>query len=137
MAQAITKRINAMPAQLEHANFTVSDPAATANWMREVFGWHLRWEGDAMAGGHTKHVGTEAHYVALYNPGNAGTLTNTSYETIGALNHIAVVVDDLDATENAVLAQGFTSGNHADYEPGRRFYFHDADGIEYEVVQYD
>lgn len=88
-----------MPAQLEHANFTVSDPAATADWMREVFGWHLRWEGDAMAGGHTKHVGTEAHYVALYNPGNAGTLMNTSYETIGALNHIAVVVDDLDATE--------------------------------------
>ncbi|UWR36990.1 VOC family protein [Sulfitobacter sp. W074] len=126
-----------MPAQLEHANFTVSDPAATADWMREVFGWHLRWEGDAMAGGHTKHVGTEAHYVALYNPGNAGTLTNTSYETIGALNHIAVVVDDLDATEKTVLAQGFTTGNHADYEPGRRFYFHDADGIEYEVVQYD
>ncbi|WP_339637551.1 VOC family protein [uncultured Sulfitobacter sp.] len=126
-----------MPAQLEHANFTVSDPAATANWMREVFGWHLRWEGDAMAGGHTKHVGTEAHYVALYNPGKAGTLTNTSYETIGALNHIAVVVDDLEATEKAALAQGFATGNHADYEPGRRFYFHDADGIEYEVVQYD
>ncbi len=126
-----------MPAQLEHANFTVSDPAATANWMREVFGWHLRWEGDAMAGGHTKHVGTEAYYVALYNPGKAGTLTNTSYETIGALNHIAVVVDDLEATEKAVLAQGFATGNHADYEPGRRFYFHDADGIEYEVVQYD
>ena len=105
-----------MPAQLEHANFTVSDPAATADWMREVFGWHLRWEGDAMAG---------------------GPLMNTSYETIGALNHIAVVVDDLDATEKAVLAQGFTTGNHADYEPGRRFYFHDADGIEYEVVQYD
>ena len=39
--------------------------------------------------------------------------------------------------KKAVLAQGFTTGNHADYEPGRRFYFHDADGIEYEVVQYD
>ena len=126
-----------MPAQLEHANFTVSDPAATARWMGEVFGWHLRWEGDAMAEGHTKHVGTKDHYVALYNPGKAGTLMNTSYETIGALNHIAVVVDDLDATEKAVLAQGFTTGNHADYEPGRRFYFHDADGIEYEVVQHD
>ncbi|MGJ8556368.1 MAG: VOC family protein, partial [Sulfitobacter geojensis] len=31
----------------------------------------------------------------------------------------------------------FKTSNHADYEPGRRFYFHDTDGVEFEVVQYD
>ena len=36
-----------MPAMFEHANITVSDPAATAAWMEKLFGWHLRWEGDA------------------------------------------------------------------------------------------
>jgi catechol 2,3-dioxygenase-like lactoylglutathione lyase family enzyme len=64
------------------------------------------------------------------------TKTNT-YTQVGGLNHIAVVVEDIDATEAAVIAHGFKTGNHADYEPGRRFYFHDDDDIEYEVVQYD
>ena len=125
-----------MPAHLEHANITVSDPAATARWMQQLFGWHIRWEGDAMMGGHTKHVGTDAHYVALYTPGTPTAPTDDTYQTIGGLNHLAVVVDDLDASEAAIKAHGFETGNHGDYEPGRRFYFHDADGIEYEVVSY-
>lgn len=126
-----------MPATLEHANFTVSDPKATAAWMETLFGWHIRWQGDAMAGGHTVHVGDAERYLALYTPGETLTNPPSSYVAVGGLNHIAVVVDDLDATEAAIKAHGFETGNHADYEPGRRFYFHDADGIEYEVVQYD
>lgn len=126
-----------MTATLEHVNYTVSDPAATAAWMQKLFGWHIRWEGDAMAGGHTKHVGTDAHYVAIYTPGDTTVAKHSSYKVAGGLNHIAVVVNDLDATEAAITAHGFKTVNHADYEPGRRFYFHDDDGIEYEVVQYD
>ncbi len=125
-----------MTATLEHVNYTVSDPAATAAWMQKLFGWKIRWEGDAMAGGHTKHVGTATHYVALYTPGRASAAKDSSYQVSGGLNHLAVVVEDLDATEAAIIAHGFKTGNHADYEPGRRFYFHDDDGIEYEVVQY-
>ena len=44
--------------------------------------------------------------------------------------------EGLIASEAAIKAHGFETGNHGDYEPGRRFYFHDADGIEYEVVSY-
>lgn len=126
-----------MQARLEHANYTVSDPAATAAWMEALFGWRVRWQGDAMAGGRTVHVGNEAQYLALYSPGDGASRAPDSYTHIAGLNHIAVVVDDLDAMETAVRAQGFKTGNHADYEPGRRFYFHDHDGIEYEVVSYD
>lgn len=125
-----------MPAMLEHANITVSDPEATALWMQKLFGWHVRWQGDAMMGGHTKHVGTDSHYVALYSPGKTSAATDDPYQTTGGLNHLAVVVDDIDAIEAAIRAHGFKTCNHADYEPGRRFYFHDADGIEFEVVQY-
>jgi catechol 2,3-dioxygenase-like lactoylglutathione lyase family enzyme len=131
-----TAEENEMPARLEHANYTVADPAATAAWMAEVFGWKIRWEGDA-ADSHTKHVGTDTQYVALYRPDTPTPVATPRYRQIGGLNHIAVVVDDIDATEEAVRAQGFTPGRHADYEPGRRFYFQDADGMEYEVVQYD
>lgn len=126
-----------MSGQLEHANFTVSNPEATAAWMTKVFGWHVRWQGAAIAGGHTVHIGSDTQYVALYTPPKGATSGASSYDTIGGLNHIGVVVDDLDAAEVLVKAQGFTPKNHADYEPGRRFYFHDHDGIEYELVQYD
>ena len=52
-------------------------------------------------------------------------------------NHIAVTVDDIDAMEAKVAAAGYEPRAHGDYEPGRRFYFYDHDGIEFEVVQYD
>jgi catechol 2,3-dioxygenase-like lactoylglutathione lyase family enzyme len=125
-----------MPALLEHANYTVSDPATTAAWMEKLFGWQIRWQGDAIAGGHSVHVGTPDRYLALYSPGAPEKSVQSSYTTVAGLNHIAVVVEDLDTTEAALKEHGFVTGNHADYEPGRRFYFHDHDGIEYEVVQY-
>ena len=127
-----------MAAQLEHANYTVADADATAAWMCNLFGWHIRWAGASLNGGRSVHVGTDTHYLALYNPGtSAQEATDDNYATVGGLNHLAVTVDDLDQMEDAVLALGFKTGNHADYEPGRRFYFHDHDGIEYEVVSYN
>lgn len=122
---------------LEHVNYTVKDPDATAAWMQDVFGWHLRWSGPGMTHGRTVHVGTDEAYVALFAYGADQSSGSDSYRTTGGLNHIAVVTDDLDSVQDRVIAAGFTPGNHQDYEPGRRFYFHDNDAIEYEVVQYD
>ena len=36
-----------------------------------------------------------------------------------------------------LIAAGLEPFNHDDYEPGRRFYFFDWDGIEFELVNYD
>ena len=127
-----------MTAMLEHTNLTVADPEATAAWMVELFGWHIRWSGEATQSGRTVHVGTKTHYLALYAPsGTAQPPKDNSYKTLGGLNHIAVVVDDLDAMAEKVVAKGFSMGQHYDYEPGRRFYFDDDNGVEFEVVQYD
>ena len=126
-----------MQARLEHTNLTVSDPEKTAAWMEQVFGWHIRWAGAAMQTGRTVHVGTQGQYLALFTPGNPGQPQDDNYATIGGLNHIAVETDDIYAMETRVKSAGFQTVNHADYEPGRRFYFHDHDNIEYEVVQYD
>jgi len=123
-------------ARLEHLNITVSDPKATAAWMERLFGWRIRWEGPGMQTGYTVHVGDDDSYVALFSFGDAKRSTDSNYTHVGGFNHLAVVVDDLDRMEEAVKAEGFETGNHADYEPGRRFYFHDHDGIEVEVVSY-
>ena len=93
-----------------------------------------------MAGaGYTVHVGTDDTYVAVYSgaqPDQIVPKRDESYMTRGGLNHIGVVVDDLDAVEAKVIAMGLTPKSHADYEPGRRFYFDDPDGVEIEVISY-
>ncbi len=122
---------------LEHVNVTVSDPAKTADMLCDLFNWQIRWSGDSINGGKTIHVGSSGSYVALYSPEGETNATDSSYERLGGLNHIAVVVKDLNSIEALVKTAGFTPVNHADYEPGRRFYFRDHDNIEYEVVEYD
>ena len=125
-------------ARLEHANITVRDAASTAAWLGRAFGWGIRWEGSAMNGeGYTIHVGTDADYLALYQPKSAKDGVRPDYLTSGQLNHIGIVVYDLDAAEIAVRAEGYEPHSHQDYEPGARFYFYDENEIEYEIVAYD
>ncbi|MEE4187385.1 MAG: VOC family protein, partial [Roseobacter sp.] len=80
-----------MPAQLEHANITVTDARKTARWMKTLFGWHERWEGPTQDGGRSLHIGTDAQYLALYQPPQTTEQAASSYLTKGGLNHLAVV----------------------------------------------
>lgn len=121
--------------RIEHVNVTVRDPSRAARLMQELFGWRIRWQGPARDGGHTVHVGSEDAYVALYT-GAGVTYSDDDFAKGHPLNHIGVVVDDLDLVETRVSAAGLVPFSHGDYEPGRRFYFLDPDGIEYEVVSY-
>ena len=117
---------------LEHANITVSDPDRSSALLQQLCGWHERWRGPSQLGGWTIHVGTERDYIALYtNEGRGGP-----YPKGAPLNHLGLVVDDLDAAEAIVLAAGLVPFSHGDYEPGKRFYFFDWDGIEFEMVSY-
>lgn len=125
-----------MTARLEHVNIAVADPGATAAMLARLFGWAVRWEGVALGTGYSVHVGDDDSYVALYRPGHDMQPSEPRYRRFGTLNHIGVVVPDLNATEALVRAEGYEPHSHADYEPGRRFYFDGPDGVEYEVVQY-
>ena len=121
---------------LEHVNITVADPDHTAALLCSLFDWQVRWAGTAMQSGRAVHVGSTDSYVALFSFGDPVAGHEVSYRTRGGLNHIAVVVDDLDATETGIKTAGYTTENHADYAPGRRFYFTEENGIEFEVVSY-
>jgi catechol 2,3-dioxygenase-like lactoylglutathione lyase family enzyme len=121
--------------RIEHVNVTVSDPERAARLMESVFGWRVRWQGPSMNGGRTIHVGSEDHYVALY-AAKARPAADAGFTKGRPLNHIGVEVDDLDATEARVVEAGLIPFSHGDYEPGRRFYFFDPDGIEFEVISY-
>lgn len=118
--------------QIEHANLTVTDPARSAELFKQLCGWHERWSGPSQTYGHTIHVGSETTYLALYtNDEAAGGYTKGQ-----PLNHVGLLVDDLDEAEKVVAASGLKPFGHDDYEPGKRFYFYDWDGIEFEVISY-
>lgn len=117
---------------LEHANVTVSDPDRLANLLKALCGWHERWRGPSQLGGWTIHVGNARDYLAVYTHDEAVP----RHAKGQPLNHIGLVVDDLDAAEELVKQAGLVPFNHADYEPGKRFYFYDWDGIEFEIVSY-
>lgn len=121
--------------RIEHVNISVTDPARSAALMETLFGWHIRWQGAAMAGGQTIHVGSDDDYLALYTNSEIAA-ADPHYAKGAPMNHVGVVVDDLDAVEAKVIAAGLEPFSHGDYEPGRRFYFFDWNRIEFEVVSY-
>ena len=120
-------------ASIEHVNLTVRDPERSAALMAALFGWQERWRGPSLMGGWTIHVGDEKGYLALYtNPEHpAGRFGKGQ-----PLNHVGIEVDDLDAVEARAIAAGLVPFSHGDYEPGRRFYLFDENGIEFEIVSY-
>lgn len=82
------------------------------------------------------HVGSADSYVALYTQNKTSPSSGSSYSQVASLNHLGFVVPDLDEVEKRVRAEGMEPINFGDYEPGKRFYVHDSDGIEYEFVSY-
>jgi catechol 2,3-dioxygenase-like lactoylglutathione lyase family enzyme len=119
---------------LEHVNLTVSDLDRSKTFYRELFGLSVRWEDTLTDGRRAAHVGDERMYLALFEAAEPGRVEN-DYTRVG-LNHFGFVVDDLDEMKVRLGALGVVPHSEQDYEPGRRLYFHDPDGIEVELVQY-
>lgn len=117
---------------LEHVNITVSDIERSAALLEKLLGWRIRWRGPSQMGGETIHIGGDEDYIALYTKGApVGRFAKGV-----PLNHIGLVVADLDTAEEVVKEAGLEPFGHGDYEPGRRFYFFDWDGVEFELVSY-
>lgn len=118
---------------LEHANITVSDPERSAALFQKLCGWHERWRGPALNNGRTIHVGTDRDYLAILHPRRSAAASVCQGRS--AQPHRAGGGRSVEA-ELANVEAGLVPFNHADYEPGRRFYFFDWDGTT-EVVSYD
>lgn len=119
-------------AYLEHVNITVSDIERSAALLQQLLGWRIRWRGPSQLGGETIHVGGDEDYIAVYNKGAPVGRFGKGVP----LNHVGIVVPDLDAAEAVVRAAGLEPYSFGDYAPGRRFYFFDWDGVEFELVCY-
>ena len=120
---------------LEHTNLTVEDPDQLAAIFCRLFDWKIRWRGAAINDGITVHVGSDDSYLALYTHDDVTDTRSRNTLKINNLNHLGIVVNNLDEVESKVKDEGFEPFNHAEYDPGRRFYFM-IDKLEIEVISY-
>ncbi len=124
------------PIRIEHVNLTVSKPKEAARKLCRLFDWEIRWQGPSPAGGYTVHVGSERDYLSLYEPPGGLDRSRAASMNEAGFNHVGVEVEDLDEIERRVREEGLTPRDFDDYDPGRRFYFTDDNGIDFEVVEY-
>lgn len=118
---------------LEHVNMTVADLDRTIDFYTRLLDLKVRWKGTSRDGTAAAHVGDGRSYLALFEGG--GALPGQDYAQVG-VNHIGFVVEDLDDAKARLSALEATVHSEQDYEPGRRLYFRDPDGIEVELVEY-
>ncbi len=120
---------------IEHVNLSVADLDRSVAFYREMFDFELRWRGTNSAGRPEAHVGDERCYLALFQAERSGKYER-DYADVG-FNHFGFAVDDLARIKDRLTTKGITPHLEADYNPGRRLYFLDPDGIEVEAVEYD
>lgn len=119
---------------IEHVNLTVSNLDHSIDFYTRIFGFHVRWKGTTSDDRPAVHIGTDRYYLALFEATKSDSY-EPDYLAVGP-NHFGLVVDDLDGLRGRLTEFGISSHLEADYDPGRRLYFYDPDGIEIELVEY-
>ena len=118
---------------LEHVNFTVSDLDRSVDFYTRLFDFKVRWKGHLPDGRPAAHIGDDRQYLALFEAASPGQV-ETDMTKVG-LNHFGFVVESLDEMKFRLVELGVSPGEELEYEPGRRLYFFDPDGIEVELVE--
>lgn len=120
---------------LEHANITVNNLESSIHFFTTAFpDFKIR------GGGETNdrkwiHLGNDITYVAL-NTSIESKMIVKDYSKTG-INHLGFVVEDVNEIAERLLNAGFKRDYPKQVENYRiRDYFADADGNEYEFVQY-
>lgn len=123
--------------RLEHVNLTVRNIDTSFQFYEALFGFKKRWEGTATGEVGTVravHAGNEHTYLALFEAEREGH-SQADYGVAG-VNHIGFEVEDLELYRKRLDELGSSIHLEADYDPGKRIYFFDPDGIEIELVEY-
>ena len=125
--------------KLEHINLVVSDIEPALTFLMAAFPhWQIRTEGRDEWHGHPRrwlHVGDDETYVTL-NDFGVGPQRDLSSNQPG-LAHIGFEVPSLDEVKENLARAGFEpSDNGRDHPFRKNVYYIDAEGLEWEFVEY-
>lgn len=127
-----------MTIRLEHANLVVRDLEATLRFLHTALpDWRLRGGGRSEDGTRWLHVGDDDSYLALQEASAEAAEPWVPYAGKPGLNHLGIEVDDAAALAERLRAAGYRDTTYPNRHPHRRrVYFHDAEGRDWEFVEY-
>ncbi|ELM6650732.1 TPA: VOC family protein [Vibrio parahaemolyticus] len=126
--------------RIEHLNITVPDIDAALAFLAIVApDFKVRKDVKSPDRHRWTHVGNKQSYFALQEP-HLDSLSpkdfQKTYKNYG-VNHIGLVVNDLEVIENRLIEQGYRRGILAPEETFRkRAYFFDKAGFEWELTEF-
>ncbi len=126
-----------MEVRLEHANIVVREFDAMVRFLNTAFpAFRVRQEG-LNDGQRWMHIGTDDTYIALTEASEEPAEEWIPYSGRPGVNHLGYEVDDVEALRARLAAAGFRDSTYPNNHPHRkRVYFYDADGNDWEFVQY-
>jgi len=126
-----------MTIRMEHANLHVRHFDDAIRFLTTAFpDFRVRRESTS-DGLRWMHIGTDDTYIALNETTFDGEDTKSPYDSKPGINHLGYEVDDVDALRERLAAAGFRDSTYPNKHPYRkRVYFYDADGNDWEFVQY-
>ena len=129
---------------LEHANITVASIDASVAFLSAVYPeWKVRASGDVDTEEEGRerswlHFGSDYYYIALEENQPAHKASDSIRYWSQTINHIGLIVDDLDAACKRVeRVEGVKLGVPGEETPHRRrVYWFDGCGVEWELIEY-
>jgi catechol 2,3-dioxygenase-like lactoylglutathione lyase family enzyme len=127
-----------MTTRLEHANLIVRDLDEMLRFVQTAFpDFRIRGEGKTLQGNRWIHVGNDDTYLALSPATRKAAERWVPYGGRPGTNHLGFEVTDADAVRRRLAAAGYTDSTFPNEHPHRRrVYFHDAEGNDWEFVEY-
>ncbi len=120
---------------LEHANMTVNNLEQSVHFFQTAFPDFVVRGGGEMNGRKWIHLGNNTTYIAINQTIEPQVITK-NYASSG-FNHVGFVVEDVTEIADRLLEAGYKRDYPTQVEQYRiREYFIDADGNEFEFVQY-
>ena len=126
-----------MTTRLEHANLIVRDVDEMIRFLQTAFpDFEVRGGGMGLSG-RWVHVGNDETYLALNEAKAEPAEPWVPYDGKPGTNHLGYEVDDAEGVRERLKAAGYRDSTFPNAHPHRnRVYFYDAEGNDWEFVQY-
>ncbi len=127
-----------MKIKIEHANLCVKDIDAMIHFLQTAFPeFKIRYDAIEIDGNRWVHIGMETIYFALEQATLKPSKSWIPYAGFPGVNHIAFEVENVEEIKDRLTNAGYKNSTIPNNHPHRkRIYFKDAEGNDWEFVQY-
>jgi len=127
-----------MKTQFEHANIHVNDVNRMLEFLQLAFpDWKVRHDSGKQDPERWVHFGDDDFYLSVYQATSNDVDKKIPYDGNPGINHLGFVVEETEGVRERLLSSGFKESTIENEHPARRrIYFNDAEGNDWEFVQY-